>query len=214
MKKIFSLLFFLSLFAGSHVFAQQSMCLGGVYNKFLGTGNLFPYGNVGDFNGLYGGKISGIFGVNFNTAFTASFTYAMNNEKGYTYTDRTFAKATMMDLELMFRFYLAGAINRRGGMYFFVGPNLGMYDIKWRKAEHMNPTLDEGMYFKDTNVMYGNIGAGVGAEAWIGFAYLFGEGRVTYNLQHYVNNTTIKEIHLRHFWGTSVGLRIPFGTRP
>jgi hypothetical protein len=204
----------LLLLASTQTFAQQSIGLSGVYNKFLGNEYKFPYGNVGDFNGLFGAKASGIFGINFKTAFTASFTYAMNKEKGYTYTDRTFAKATMMDLELLFRYYLAGAINRRGGMYLFIGPNIGMTDIKWRKADHMNPTLDEGMFFKDTNIMYGNIGTGVGVEAWIGFAYLFGEGRITYNLQHYVNNTTIKEMHLRHFWGTSAGLRIPFGMKP
>lgn len=214
MKKIFSIAAILLLVTYFNGFAQFSLGIGGVYQKFIGNQTVFPYGNVSDFNALYGGKVQGVFGINYRTAFTANLSYAVSNEKGYTYTDRTFAKASMVDLELLFRFYIAGALNRRGGMYWFVGPNIGMTDIKWRKTEFMNPTLDEGMFFKDMNIMYANLGTGVGVEAWIGFGYLFGEGKITYNLQHYVDNTTIKESHLRHFWSTTAGIRIPFGQRP
>ncbi|TAF33132.1 MAG: hypothetical protein EAZ57_06835 [Cytophagales bacterium] len=190
--------------------AQGSLSLHGTYQEFYNITPLsaFPYGEVSDYPRQLGGGLRYNIGLNFKTSMSIGANFVYHGSKAFHYNDAK-AKNYMGYLDLQFNHYLAGAYNRKGGFYAFGGLTAGQYWIVWDKFPREIP--EQGNYFYNRHALFVNASAGLGTEVYISNFYLFADGSINTNLNHYVDGTTIKEMPMRNFWTVKAGIRLPFG---
>ncbi len=200
----------LILSAAQTTLAQGSLSLHGTYQEFYDfrpVGN-FPYGDVSDYPRQLGGGVRYNIGLNFKTSMSIGANFVYHGSKAFVYNDAK-AKNYMGYLDLQFNHYLAGAYNRRGGFYAFGGLTAGHYWIIWDKFPREIP--EQSNYFYNRKNLFVNASVGVGTEVYVSAFYLFADGSLNTNLNHFVDGTTIKELPMRQFWTAKAGIRIPFG---
>jgi len=215
MKRLFtclSLLFFWAALALPQAQAQNSLTLAGNYQRYFplyGEEELFPHGKTSEYYAFSGGTLRWNVGLDFKTTLNFEGSYMSTWKQKAMY--QTEITTTSYSFGVNMHRYLIGAYNRYGGLYVSAGLEAGRTSLRWFETPDTYIPIPDSVYFKSKDFNYINANLGIGTEAYIGFAYIFGEAHALFNLNHYVDGTTIHNFHARDFWRARFGLRFPLG---
>lgn len=204
MKKILLFISFLCFCTLSSTYAQYSVGGEFSFHKFLGNKTQFPYGAVSEFPSMLGGGLRVGYTIDGLTRVNGSFTYTKSKPESFIYGNML--NTSNIEVEVRINRYLVGSTSSRGGIYGVLGLGCGNFATKW-DVNYIPP--GEARYFKDSDILLVHAAAALGFEVGIGPVILYVEGMADYNLNHFVDKTTIKEINARHFMRIASGIRVP-----
>ena len=208
MKKILLVTLIFCFCAFSSTYAQYSVGGEFSFHKFLGNGDQFPYGGVKDFPSMLGGGLRVGYTLDGLTRVNGSFTYTKSTPESIIYGN--VLTTSNIEVEIRINRYLLGSTASKAGLYGVFGLGCGNFATKW----DVNYTPGgEDIYFKDSDILLVHAAAALGLEVGIGPVILYAEGMLDYNLNHFVDKTTIKEINARHFMRIASGIRVPIDSK-
>lgn len=208
MKKILLLLLLVSLCSLSSSYAQYSIGGEFSFHKFLGKETQFPYGAASEFPSMIGGGLRGGYTIDGLTRVSASFTYTQSKAQEIIYGNKL--QTSNIEVELRINRYLLGSTSSKAGLYGVLGIGCGNFATKW---DVNYAPGGEDIYFKNSDILLVHLVGALGLEVGIGPAILYVEGMADYNLNTFVDKTTIKEINARHFMRIASGIRIPIDSK-